>query len=58
MKKLSLKQTQVIHGEFRYEVAQVVDAVNPKIGEYLSEADAARYCKNDRWIVTINVDKK
>lgn len=53
MKKLVLKQHQIGEKKFHYRVMQVGDSTTPKVGDALSEAQAASYCNNAAWTVTI-----
>jgi len=53
MKRMTLKQNQIEANTFEYLVVQVVDATNPKVDERLSERQAARYCSDVNWSVTI-----
>jgi len=56
MKRLTLEQHNIGAGspnKFRYLVKQTVDSTVPKVGAWMTEQEAANYCKNGMWAVTI-----
>lgn len=53
MKKLTLKQEQVAENKWQYRVLGVVNHIKPKIGAVLTEAEASRFCRDQKWNVNI-----